>query len=73
MNSKNTSDKDQAQALNKTVVSRSFTQGDKVKIETDDFGTIYGEFHRYGASRYGAIIFVNGVMRFVDEQSLNYA
>jgi hypothetical protein len=73
MTSENTSDKDQAKALNKTVVRRSFTQGDKVKIETDDFRTIYGEFHRYGASRYGAIIFVNGVMRFVDEQSLNYA
>jgi hypothetical protein len=54
-------------------VRRSFTQGDKVKIETKDFGDIYGEFHRYGASRFGAIIFVNGVMRFVDEQSLNYA
>jgi hypothetical protein len=55
------------------AVRRSFTQGDKVKIETEDFGTIYGEFHRYGASRYGAIIFVDGVMRFVDEQSLNDA
>lgn len=55
------------------AVRRSFSQGDKVKIETEDFGTIYGEFHRYGASRFGAIIFVNGVMRFVDEQSLNYA
>lgn len=54
-------------------VRRSFLQGDKVKIETEDFGTIYGEFHRYGESRFGAIIFVNGVMRFVDEQSLNYA
>ena len=63
----------QALQLQQTVVRRSFTQGDKVKIETDDFRTIYGEFHRYGASRYGAIIFVNGVMRFVDEQSLNYA
>lgn len=55
------------------AVRRSFSQGDKVRIETEDFGTIYGEFHRYGASRFGAIIFVNGVMRFVDEQSLNYA
>ena len=55
------------------AVRRSFTQGDKVKIETEDFGTIYGEFHRYGESRFGAIIFVNGVMRFVDEQSLNAA
>jgi hypothetical protein len=55
------------------AVRCSFTQGDKVKIETEDFGTIYGEFHRYGASRYGAIVFINGVMRFVDEQSLNYA
>lgn len=54
------------------AVRRSFSQGDKVKIENEDFGTIYGEFHRYGASRFGAIIFVNGVMRFVDEQSLNY-
>lgn len=59
--------------LNIPAVRRSFSQGDKVKIETEDFGTIYGEFHRYGASRFGAIIFVNGVMRFVDEQSLNYA
>ena len=59
--------------LNIGAVRRSFSQGDKVKIETEDFGTIYGEFHRYGASRFGAIIFVNGVMRFVDEQSLNYA
>ena len=59
--------------LNIGAVRRSFTQGDKVKIETEDFGTIYGEFHRYGASRYGAIIFVDGVMRFVDELSLNYA
>ena len=55
------------------AVRLSFLQGDKVKIETDDFGTIYGEFHRYGASRYGAIIFVSGVMIFVDEMSLNYA
>jgi hypothetical protein len=59
--------------LNEVAVRRSFSQGDKVKIETEDFGTIYGEFHRYGASRFGAIIFVNGVMRFVDEQSLNYS
>lgn len=58
--------------LNIPAVRRSFSQGDKVKIETEDFGTIYGEFHRYGASRFGAIIFVNGLMRFVDEQSLNY-
>jgi hypothetical protein len=57
----------------RTDVKCSFSQGDKVKIETEDFGTIYGEFHRYGASRFGAIIFVNGIMRFVDEQSLNYA
>jgi hypothetical protein len=56
-----------------TDVRRSFSQGDNIKIETEDFGTIYGEFHRYGASRFGAIIFVNGVMRFVDEKSLNYA
>lgn len=55
------------------AVRRSFSQGDKIKIETEDFGTVYGEFHRYGASRFGAIIFVNGVMRFVDELSLNYA
>ena len=55
------------------AVRRCFSQGDKVKIETEDFGTIYGEFHRYGASRFGAIIFVNGVMSFADEQSLNYA
>lgn len=48
----------------------SFNQGDKVKIETEDFGTIYGEFHRYGASASCAIIFVDGVMRFVDEKSL---
>ncbi len=54
-------------------VRRSFLQGDKIKIETEDFGTIYGEFHRYGSSRFGSVIFVNGVMRFVDEQSLNYA
>lgn len=53
------------------AVKRSFIQGDKLKIQTDGFGTIYGEFHRYGASRYGAIVFVDGVMRFVDEQSLN--
>ncbi len=56
-----------------STVRCSFTHGDKVKIQTEDFGTIYGVFHRYGASRYGAIIFVDGVMRFVDEQSLIYA
>jgi hypothetical protein len=54
-------------------VKRNFSQGDKIKIETEDFGTIYGEFHRYGASRFGSVIFVDGVMRFVDEQSLDYA
>lgn len=62
----------QEQQLNKNAVRRSFSQGDKIKIETKDFGTIHGEFHRYGASRFGTIIFVNGLMRFVDEQSLNY-
>lgn len=60
------------EALHIADVRRSFIQGDKIKIQTEDFGIIYGEFHRYGASRNGAIIFVNGVMRFVDEQSLNY-
>lgn len=54
-------------------VKRNFSQGDKIKIETEDFGTIYGVFHRYGASRFGSVIFVDGVMRFVDEQSLDYA
>jgi hypothetical protein len=73
MNTEKTSLENENQPSCLGAVRRSFTQGDKVKIETDDFGTIYGEFHRYGASRYGAIIFVNGVMRFVDEQSLNYA
>ena len=68
-----TSNKQETANSDLGAVRRSFSQGDKVKIETEDFGTIYGEFHRYGASRFGAIIFVNGVMRFVDEQSLNYA
>lgn len=68
-----TSNTPETTPLQQTAVRRSFSQGDKVKIETEDFGTIYGEFHRYGASRFGAIIFVNGVIRFVDEQSLNYA
>lgn len=45
-------------------------QGDKIKIVHDDNREEFGEFHRYGASRYGAIAFFNGVMRFVDEQSL---
>ena len=54
-------------------VRRNFSQGDKIKIETEDSEIIYGEFHRYGASRFGSIIFVDGVMRFCDEQSLDFA
>ena len=73
MNTDKTSIENESQPSCLGAVRRSFSQGDKVKIETEDFGNIYGEFHRYGASRFGAIIFVNGVMRFVDEQSLNYA
>ena len=44
--------------------------GDKIKLVHEDGTVEYGEFHRYGASRYGAIAFFNGSMRFVDEQAL---
>jgi hypothetical protein len=47
-----------------------FEQGDPVKIINDDGSIEYGEFHRYGETRHSAIIFVDGDMRFVDEQSL---
>lgn len=47
-----------------------FKQGDKIKIVDSDGNFVLGEFHRYGQSRHGAIAFVNGTMRFVDEQSL---
>ena len=50
-----------------------FSQGDKIKIEHEDGSIEIGEFHRYGATRHGAIAFFNGVMRFVDEQSLKEA
>lgn len=51
----------------------TFSQGDKIKIIHEDGKVELGEFHRYGASRFGAIAFFNGVMRFVDEQSIKGA
>jgi ribosomal protein L21E len=52
---------------------KKFSQGDKIQIEHEDGSIEVGEFHRYGASRYGAIAFFDGAMRFVDEQSLKEA
>jgi hypothetical protein len=60
-------------ALNKPVVMQRFNQGDAIKIIHEDGKIEVGEFHRYGATRMGAIAFFNGVMRFIDEQSLNVA
>ena len=59
--------------LNISDVRQRFNQGDKIKIIHDDGKVEYGEFHRYGASRNGAIVFINDVMRFVDEESINVA
>ena len=44
-------------------------QGDKIKFTVNDVVT-FGEFHRYGASQDGAIIFVDGVMQFINEKIL---
>jgi hypothetical protein len=54
------------------MINKNFklSQGDKIKIIHDDGNVEYGEFHRYGASRYYAIAFFGGVMRFVDEETL---
>jgi len=49
-----------------------FVQGDEIKIVSEDFGTMYGVFHRYGASKSGAIVFIGDDMRFVDEDSLSH-
>jgi hypothetical protein len=46
-----------------------FTQGDKIKFTVNGVVKV-GEFHRYGASQEGAIIFVDGVMQFINEKML---
>jgi hypothetical protein len=49
---------------------KKFSQGEPVAIQNEDGSLEIGEFHRYGETRNGAIAFFNGIMRFVDEQSL---
>src|SRR5690606_2722882 len=46
-----------------------FKQDDKIKVMTDS-GYRHGEFHRYGETRNGAIVFLDGKMSFVDEQKI---
>lgn len=49
-----------------------FQQDEKVKVMTDS-GYRHGEFHRYGETRNGAIVFFDGKMSFVDEQTIEKA
>jgi len=64
---------EQKSNIDQSVVMQRFVQGDKIKVIHKDGKIEVGEFHRYGQSRFGAIAFFNGVMRFIDEQSLNVA
>ncbi len=55
--------------LNKKSMKK-FSQGDKIKVWNEVSGWRHGEFHRYGASQDCAIAFFDGVMCFVNENSI---